>query len=54
VECCSAASQQPVHGRQLIYALTLVLLLLAGAGSMLGLGKGWNRLAIVRRHGFLQ
>ena len=38
----------------IIYALTLVLLLLAGAGSMLGLGKGWNRLGIVQRHGFLQ
>jgi thiosulfate dehydrogenase [quinone] large subunit len=47
-------SNNPFMDDHIIYALTLVLLLLAGAGSMLGLGKGWNRLGIVRRHGFLQ
>jgi thiosulfate dehydrogenase [quinone] large subunit len=38
----------------LIYAITLVTLLLSGAGGTLGLGRAWNRLDIVQRHGFLR
>ena len=44
----------PLIDDHIIYALTLVVLTLAGAGSMLGLGKRWNRLDIVQRHRFLQ
>ena len=47
-------ANNPFMDDHIIYALTLVLLRLAGAGSMLGLGKGWNQLDIVKRHGFLQ
>jgi len=38
----------------IIYALTLVTLTLAGAGSWLGLGQAWSRLGIVQRHSFLR
>ena len=44
----------PFMDDHIIYALTLVTLLLAGAGSMLGLGRSWNRLNIVQRHSFLR
>ena len=44
----------PFMDYHILYALTLVLLTLAGAGSTLGLGQAWNRLGIVQRHSFLQ
>ena len=44
----------PFMDYHILYALTLVLLTLAGAGSTLGLGQAWNRLGIVQRHSFLK
>jgi thiosulfate dehydrogenase (quinone) large subunit len=47
-------ANNPFMDDHIIYALTLVALLMAGAGTTLGLGKAWNRLGIVKRHGFLR
>lgn len=47
-------SSNPFMDDHIIYALTLVALMLAGAGTMLGLGQAWNRLDIVQRHSFLK
>jgi len=47
-------ANNPFMDDHIIYALTLVTLTLAGAGSWLGLGKAWSRLGIVRRHSFLR
>ncbi|MEO8518807.1 MAG: hypothetical protein ABI438_06465 [Dermatophilaceae bacterium] len=47
-------ANNPFMDDHLIYALTLVMLLLAGAGSMLGLGKAWERLEVVKHHSFLR
>jgi thiosulfate dehydrogenase (quinone) large subunit len=44
----------PLIDDHIIYAITLVTLLLAGAGATLGLGNAWNRLGIVQRHSFLR
>jgi thiosulfate dehydrogenase (quinone) large subunit len=38
----------------IIYALVLGLLALTGAGRAFGLGKAWERIPIVRDHGFLK
>jgi thiosulfate dehydrogenase (quinone) large subunit len=38
----------------LIYALLLVLLAAIGAGRTIGLGKWWESLAIVKRHGWIR
>jgi thiosulfate dehydrogenase [quinone] large subunit len=38
----------------IIYALTLILLALAGAGRTWGLGRVWERLSIVRRYPVLR
>ena len=38
----------------LIYAMTLVALMLLGAGKSLGFGQQWDQLPIVRRYGFLR
>ena len=47
-------ANNPFMDDPIIYALTLVTLTLAGAGSWLGLGQAWNRLGIVQRHSFLR
>jgi len=47
-------SNNPFIDDHIIYALTLVTLTLAGAGSWLGLGQTWSRLGIVQRHSFLR
>ncbi len=44
----------PFMDDHLIYALTLVLLALLGAHKTLGLGRVWERLAIVQRFSFLK
>jgi thiosulfate dehydrogenase [quinone] large subunit len=44
----------PFMDDHIIYALTLVALMLAGAGETLGLGRAWNRLGIVRGHSLLK
>ena len=38
----------------LIYAMVLVLLAAVGAGHTLGLGRVWESLPVVRRHGWLR
>ena len=47
-------ANNPFMDDHIIYSLTLVALMLAGAGATLGLGQTWNRLGIVARHSFLQ
>jgi len=47
-------ANNPFMDDHIIYAITLVTLLLAGAGATLGLGRAWNRLEIVQRHAFLR
>jgi thiosulfate dehydrogenase (quinone) large subunit len=47
-------ANNPFMDEHIIYALTLVALTLAGAGSWLGLGQAWSRLGIVQRHSFLR
>ena len=47
-------ANNPFMDDHIIYALTLVALMLAGAGATLGLGQTWNRLGIVQRHSFLK
>jgi thiosulfate dehydrogenase (quinone) large subunit len=47
-------ANNPFMDDHIIYALTLVVLLLAGAGTTLGLGRVWNRLEIVKRHSYLK
>ena len=44
----------PVVDDHLIYALTLVALLLCGSGRTLGLGQWWAGLPLVSRHAALQ
>jgi thiosulfate dehydrogenase [quinone] large subunit len=44
----------PFMDDHLVYALVLVLLATAGAGRTLGLGRWWERLAIVRRYPVLK
>lgn len=44
----------PFLDDHLIYAISLVLLLLAGAGKTLGLGRAYERLGIVNRHPILR
>ena len=47
-------ANNPFMDDHLVYALVLVLLATAGAGHTLGLGRWWERLAIVRRHPVLK
>ena len=47
-------ANNPFMDDHIVYALTLVALMLAGAGATLGLGQTWNRLGIVQRHSFLR
>jgi thiosulfate dehydrogenase (quinone) large subunit len=47
-------ANNPFMDDHVIYAITLVTLLLGGAGATLGMGKAWNRLDFVQRHGFLR
>ena len=47
-------ANNPFMDDHIIYAITLVALMLAGAGATLGLGQTWNRLGIVQRHSFLK
>ncbi len=44
----------PFMDDHIIYALTLILLALMGAGKTLGLGRTWEGLPIVRRHSILK
>jgi thiosulfate dehydrogenase (quinone) large subunit len=49
-----APENNPFMDDHLIYALTLAVLLLAGAGHHLGFGTAWNRLPVVRNHRWLR
>jgi thiosulfate dehydrogenase (quinone) large subunit len=44
----------PIVDDHVVYALVLVLLVLAGAGHTIGLGKQWERIPFVARHPWLQ
>lgn len=47
-------ANNPFMDDHLIYAMVLVLLALTAAGKTLGLGRKWERIPIVSRHGFLK
>jgi thiosulfate dehydrogenase [quinone] large subunit len=47
-------ANNPFMDDHLVYALTLVAITLAGAGQTLGLGRVWDRLPVVRDHGWLR
>ena len=44
----------PFMDDHLIYAMVLVLLALTAAGRTFGLGRRWERISFVQRHGFLK
>lgn len=44
----------PFMDDHIVYAIAMVALALVGAGHTLGLGKVWDRLPVVRDHGFLE
>jgi thiosulfate dehydrogenase [quinone] large subunit len=44
----------PFVDDHVIYALVLVMLVLAGAGHTIGLGKRWERIPFVARHSWLR
>ena len=44
----------PFVDDHVIYALVLVMLVLAGAGYTIGLGKRWERIPFVAKHGWLK
>jgi len=44
----------PFMDDHLVYALLLVILAAAGAGTTLGLGTAWGRIPLVHRHGWLR
>jgi thiosulfate dehydrogenase [quinone] large subunit len=44
----------PILDEHVIYALVLIMLVLAGAGHIIGLGKRWDRIPLVARHGWLK
>jgi thiosulfate dehydrogenase [quinone] large subunit len=46
-------ANNPFMDDHLIYALLLGMLVLAGAGRTLGLGRQWEALPLVRRYPFL-
>ena len=47
-------ANNPFMDDHLVYALVLILLAGLGAGRFVGLGGAWERLAIVKRFGFLK
>ena len=44
----------PFIDDHVIYALVLVMLVLAGAGHTIGLGRQWERIPFVAKHGWLR
>ena len=44
----------PFMDDHIVYALVLVALALTSAGKTLGLGRVWERIPLVARHGFLK
>jgi thiosulfate dehydrogenase [quinone] large subunit len=49
-----APETNPFMDDHLVYALTLIVLALMGAGRFIGLGRQWEQLSVVRRHGWLK
>ena len=47
-------ANNPFMDDHLVYAMLLVILAAAGAGTTLGLGTTWGRIPLVRRHGWLR
>ena len=47
-------ANNPFMDDHLVYAMLLVILAAAGAGTTLGLGTTWGRIPFVRRHGWLR
>lgn len=47
-------ANNPFMDSHIVYALTLITLLFAGAGRTLGLGRTWERLSTVQRYSFLK
>lgn len=47
-------ANNPFMDEHLVFALALVMLLLADAGKTLGLGRPWQRLYLVQRYPFLK
>jgi thiosulfate dehydrogenase [quinone] large subunit len=49
-----APENNPVMDDHIVYALTLVVLALLGAGRFVGLGRQWEQLTVVKKHGWLK
>jgi thiosulfate dehydrogenase (quinone) large subunit len=49
-----APETNPFMDDHLVYALTLIVLALMGAGRFVGLGRQWEQLSVVRHHGWLK
>jgi thiosulfate dehydrogenase [quinone] large subunit len=49
-----APENNPFMDDHSVYALTLVVLALLGAGRFLGLGRQWEQLTVVKKHGWLK
>jgi thiosulfate dehydrogenase [quinone] large subunit len=47
-------SSNPLVDYHVLYALAMVLFAIAAAGATWGLGRTWNALPLVRRHGWLR
>jgi thiosulfate dehydrogenase [quinone] large subunit len=49
-----APENNPFMDDHIIYALTLIVLALMGAGRFIGLGRQWEQLTVVKKHGWLK
>jgi thiosulfate dehydrogenase (quinone) large subunit len=49
-----APDNNPFMDDHIIYALTLIVLALMGAGRFTGLGRQWEQLSVVKKHGWLK
>jgi len=49
-----APETNPFMDDHLVYALTLIVRALMGAGRFVGLGRQWEQLSVVRHHGWLK
>ncbi len=49
-----SGSSNPLVDQHLVYALAMIVLAATSAGRVWGLGRAWERLALVRRHPWLR
>jgi len=49
-----APENNPFMDDHIVYALTLIVLALMGAGRFIGLGRQWEQLTVVKNHGWLK